>query len=363
VFLKDNHNVLFAGNALSEDEISDYLRLMLAEARVFCRNARADSTWIQYRRCFNKYVLWCSRLDLEPMPAPAEQVLAYLNQVRLDSSSYPVLLMHTCAIAAFHEDAGYWETSPTKNKSVVTFLKASQRVYGKPAKPKAAMTQSILAKFVEKCLGADLRRARPKSALGHMWRACIFELCAYLGMARFSDLIRLNVDDVTITKEKVTIFFLTRKNDQRHAGHTVELLATGGCFCPVKIISRYFLFLRASYGKEYRGAFLPSFKKDKQGKFVPMPGSAASYSAMRNVQKMVLKSIGLDPGRYGLHSGRRGAATDSAAAGNDASETCIFGGWVKGSSMPELYDAMRKEVASLKVAKALKLQFKRRLKI
>jgi hypothetical protein len=343
---------------LTADEIKDYLRLMLAEARVFSRQARAESTWIQYRRCFNKYVLWCARLELEPIPANADQILAYLNQVRLDSRSYPVLLMHTCAITAFHEDEGFFEDSPAKHKKVVNFLKASQRVFGKPAKPKAAMTQKILAKIVDKCLGADMRRSTSMETQGHMWRACMFELSAYLGMARFSDLIRLNMADIAVSDEKVELFFRVRKNDQTKKGHSVELLATGSSYCPVKLFRKYIRFLTMSYGKEYCGAFLPAFKKGKDKKFRPMPGSPASYSAMRNVQKTILASLGLNPTLYGLHSGRRGAATDSAAAGNDPSETCIFGGWAKGSLMPELYDAMKKEVAKMKVARALKFRGK-----
>jgi hypothetical protein len=77
---------------------------------------------------------------------------------------------------------------------------------------------------------------------------------------------------------------------------------------------------------------------------------------MRAIQKKVLISINLDPTKFGLHSGKRGSATDSASAGNDESETCLFGGWKKDSQMPAHYDDLRKMKAKIKVALSLRLK-------
>jgi len=172
-------------------------------------------------------------------------------------------------------------------------------------------------------------------------------------MARFSDLSRVTTNDITVLEDRLIISFNTRKNDQSHKGHTVHLLASFDSFCPVSLYKRYLSFL-SSPDKPYSGFILPSFTK-KKGSFSPSPSTPSSYSAMRYTQRRLLSSIGLDPDLFGLHSGRRGAATDSAAAGNDYSETCIFGGWSKNSSMPEHYDSFRLLVARLKVAKSLRL--------
>ena len=118
-------------------------------------SSRACSTWVQYQRCWNKFSVWCSRLDLSPLPSSPDTVLSYLNQVRLDSLSFHVVVMHMAAISAFHEKEGFY-SSPCKHKSISLFIKGCQRLHGRPSAPKAAMTQPILKKFIRCCLGNSL---------------------------------------------------------------------------------------------------------------------------------------------------------------------------------------------------------------
>jgi hypothetical protein len=160
--------------------------------------------------------------------------------------------------------------------------------------------------------------------------------------------------DIEVYEDRLVLNFSTRKNDVNHKGHSVVLLATYNDLCPVNLYAKYIDRLSAARGRPYEGPLLPAFgKKSKQ--YFPQ-NSVAGYATMRNVQQKLLISINMDPTKFGLHSGRRGAATDSASAGNDESETCEFGGWCKDSTMPAHYDDLRRMKAKIKVALMLRLK-------
>jgi integrase len=214
------------------------------------------------------------------------------------------------------------------------------------------MTQKILRKLVKEALGKDLKRRQPKADC-HMWREAIFEVLAYLAMARHSDLARVETGDVVVAEDRLTISFHTRKNDRVHRGHSVVLLATEDELCPVSLFKKYLERLSIPGGQPYQGPLLPAFGK-KGGIYFPTK-TAATIGAIRNVQKKLLERINVDPKLFGCQSGRRGAATDSAEAGIEYSETQKFGGWAKGSLMPEHYDSLGKERAKIKVALVLRV--------
>jgi hypothetical protein len=219
--------------------------------------------------------------------------------------------MHTAAVAAFQEDAGFFHL-PCRERSIVLFLKGTQRLYSRPAKPKAVMTQKILRKLVLKALGADVRSDRLKAPC-HMWRGAMFELIAYLAMVRHADLAHVETKDIEICDERMVITFHTRKNDRGHRGHSVILLATQEGLCPVKLYRKYLRRLSEAVGHAYHGPLLPSFGK-KKGCYFPT-NTAAGISTIRSVQKKILISINVDPKLFGCHSGRGGGATVSAEAG------------------------------------------------
>jgi integrase len=266
--------------------------------------------------------------------------------------------MHSAAVAAFQEDAGLFHL-PCKDRSIVLFLKGTQRLYDKPAKPKAAMTQKILIKYIKEALGKDVKGS-VLSAECHKWRAAIFELFAYLAMARHSDLAHVETSDVEVFEDRLIVKFHTRKNNRGHKGHSVILLASEDELCPVKLYRKYIRRLSEARGEEYHGFILPSFGK-KKGVYFPTK-TAASISTIRAVQKKLLVKINIDPKLFGCHSGRRGGATDSAEAGIEYSETAEAGGWAKGSLMPEHYDTMGKERTKIKVALVLRLTQKEKRK-
>jgi integrase len=214
------------------------------------------------------------------------------------------------------------------------------------------MTKTILENFIRKAVGTDLKTTVLKAEL-HRWRAAMFEMLAYLAMARHSDLARLEMTDVEIREDRLVLSFNTRKNDQGHRGHNVMILATNDELCPVALFRKYQSRLSSSLGKAFYGPVIPSFSK-KKGVYSPTM-SAASWWTVRAIQKKMLVSNNIDPRFFGCHSGRRGGCTDSAGAGIAYAEIADFAGWTKDSLMPAHYDEMGRDRGRVKAAMSLKL--------
>jgi integrase len=243
--------------------------------------------------------------------------------------------MHSAAISRFHVENGF--VSPTRHASVSAFIKGARRLLAKPACPKAAMTHELIKKIVDRCVRED----RPGESIRlDRFREAIFEVSAFLGMCRFSDLVRVKWEDITITSDVVLINFITRKNDQTHRGHSVRLLYTGGRYCLVALFNRYKMALSGALGSNYPGSgfLLPKIVR-LRGSYRPAVSQAVSRSGMRQIQKNVMNLCGIDFKLFGLHSSKNGGATLAAAEKRHSlAERTAFGGWAKNSQMADHYD-------------------------
>ena len=76
---------------------------------------------------------------------------------------------------------------------------------------------------------------------------------------------------------------------------------------------------------------------------LPHPSRTIPYSlALANMRTM-LRNLGYDAQKYGLHSSRRGAATHSAQIGIPDSEIQLSGGWQSAKSMKLYVDRKPKQ--------------------
>jgi hypothetical protein len=102
------------------------------------------------------------------------------------------------------------------------------------------------------------------------------------------------------------------------------------------------------------GYLLPAIERGG-GVYKPSASRAASHGAMRAVQISVLKGLGLDWKRFGLHSGKIGGAVEAARAKHSKSARNSFGGWVLGSSMADYYDKKLASRSLQAIARTLRI--------
>jgi integrase len=313
----------------------DVLAALTRAVQSTIQSVITNSTRQQYEPCWDKFTTFCAEHRLLTLPASTSTVLLFLEWIKQKSGCFSPLIMHSAAISRFHVENGY--VSPTRHASVSAFIKGARKLLGKPAQPKAALTKVLIKKIVDTCVG----EAGPdEQSRLDFFREAIFEVSAFLGMCRFSDLVRVKWEDVHINSEFVVINFKTRKNDQVHKGHSVKLLYTGGRYCPVALFSRFRERLGRAVGGNYpKGGFLLPKIEKLRGQYRPVAGKAVSRSGMRAVQKNVMMKSGIDFRIFGLHSGKNGGATLAAfVKRHTLAERTAYGGWSKHSLMADHYD-------------------------
>ena len=232
---------------------------------------------------------------------------------------------------------------PTKDATIRMTVQGIQRVLGRPAVQARPITKGILKGLVHKSIGKDLDSNGAIAASLVNWREAWREMASYLTLSRFSDLQRVRRQDVTLDYEKrvVQIAFKTRKNDQLHSGHVGFMYETKNRYCPFRLTERYLALLSS----DPAGFMLFNTRS---------AAVAASFNACRSQQKRLLALLGVDPGPFGLHSGRVGGAMalEDAQFGSDL--IGVVGGWALNSAMPAKY--ARKAMAKRKrAAQILKL--------
>jgi hypothetical protein len=307
---------------------------------------RRPSTWKLYGRHRDAFTAFCRKHGKASLPAGVSTVLAFMQENLEDTNSVQNSIAISAAISAHHEKGGF--VSPCLNKLIRNFVTGVKKTKSKPVVRKDPITKDILKRIVTHCLGTDLYAEVLTQPLP-LWREAVFELMAFLGMARLDDLQHVRMAHVSMTASHMTIFCPHRKNDSLNRGHSLLLKITGGIFCPKRIFDLYLRRLSSS-SIQYAGALLPSLSRGKM-----VVGKTATYTQIRSTQSLVLSALKLDPKVFGCHSGRRGSCKASKAAGRTDRQVQIAGGWSENSSTPEIYDDDHDHAAKFAVSDSLAL--------
>ena len=321
---------------------------LLSRSRDTVKASRASSTWRQYGRFWSKFQSFCAKFGKSHLPATQSTVLAFLQLTLEDSHSEQNIVSSASAITAFHE----LESHPSPcGHQVKVFITGAKKSLGKPVNQKTPFTKDILISILQHCFSTDMFHSPPFNQPLNLWRQGIFEMFAFLAMARYDDLSYVTTSHISFTDNGIQLFFPKRKNDQLKKGHTVLLHITDGPYCPLKVIKKYFALL--SPNSCYEGHLIPAISL-RNGVYKATPDTPASYPAIRNCQINVLSHLNLDPSIYALHSGRRGGVTHSSIS-NSTEDVCSVGGWAASSSMPARYNANYRLAANKAVSSSLAL--------
>ena len=131
----------------------------------------------------------------------------------------------------------------------------------------------------------------------------------FMGFLRWDDLINLNMSDLSFHDNPLAIFLKKCKNNQFREGSWIFIHRSGSFYCPVSLVNRFLILGGAEQG-------LPLFRRIAHTKngFSLRKQRLSCTRALEMVRK-VLKSIGLKPEVYGLHSMRSEGASLAAALG------------------------------------------------
>jgi len=261
-------------------------------ARHYARESRAANTRRAYRADWADFTTWCQAHGRTALPAVPETVVLYLSD-RANTLKTATLQRRLTAISQAHKAADL--DPPTTDRAVRRVMTGIRRAKGTAQEGKApAVTREMKAMVAT--LPSTLRGRRDRALL----------LLGFAGAFRRSELVDLDVSDVTATDDGLVVRLRRSKTDQEGAGRTVGIpYGSRPDTCPVRAVRAWLTMASVVEGPLFRGV-------DPHGN---LGRRRLSDKTVARVVKNAAEAAGLDPARYAGHSLRAGLATAAAQAG------------------------------------------------
>jgi site-specific recombinase XerD len=177
-----------------------------ARARRLAENSRAANTRKAYACDMDQFRAWCASQHPALPALPAHPVTVALYLTALAEVRKPATIRRRMnSISVVHQLAGF--ASPTRDAAVQAVWKGIRRTQGSaPTKKKAARTKVISALVAP--LGTSLGDVRDRALL----------LIGFAGALRRSELVALDVQDVTQDDDGLVVTIRRSKGDQEAHG-------------------------------------------------------------------------------------------------------------------------------------------------
>jgi site-specific recombinase XerD len=279
---------------------ADIVPLPLPEqVQEYIRASKAESTVRGYHADWKHFCLWCEASKVCPLPAIPEAVASYIAECAgyLKVGS---ILRRLNAIAEAHKTVN--AESPTHSGMVRNTMKGIRRSVGvAPVQKSAALTDDIRA----------MLEATDAGIIGI--RDCAIILLGFASAFRRSELVKLDTEDCTFSKDGLTVTLRRSKTDQDGIGRKVGIpYGSNPETCPVRVLQAWIEQACITSGPLFRSI-------NRHGQV--QPGRFSGVDVARIVKKLAERA-GLDATKYAGHSLRAGHATSAAIAG--ASERSIM---------------------------------------
>lgn len=269
---------------------------LMAAAIELAKASRAKSTLETYGSAWRQFINWCGPLALPYLPATPETVTAYIA-AKAETLRPSTIKKHLAAIAVAHRTAGL--QPPTASEMVKLTMAGLRRTKGTAPKTKRALRVSHIRQMVAG-LGEDPVDVRDSVVL----------LLGFTTGMRRSEIVGLDVGDLTFEPEGVIVNIRRSKRDQEGAGRQVPVLrGQHEETCPVRALRRWMDLL----GRDFGPLFIRLDRAGDSQRLTP--------KSVALIIKKRAEQAGLDPVMFSGHSLRRGFCTATAKAG--ASEADI----------------------------------------
>ena len=284
----------------------DLNHLRILRSKIF-EATRALNTRYAYAHAWKTFQKWCTECGKTAIPADPETIELYLVSMMDRGLKVSTVEARFCAIMYAHRRAGL-DTGTPFNESR-ELLSGARRFYGKCPKQKRALTVQQLREI-------SLILSKSKKLYAVRSRALL--VFGFASALRRSELVSLNLSDVTFTENGLVVYIRKSKTDQEQKGRSIGIFpGQDEASCPIKALQAW-LECRGNWeGPLFCGL-------SSGGRKV---ANKVSHKLLRcDVPALLVKDavrmIGLDPAAYGAHSLRAGFVTAAAQAG--ASEMQIM---------------------------------------
>ena len=281
--------------------VTPALEDLAGRARGFMAAAKAENSRRAYRSDWRQFESWCRGHGLACLPAVPETVALYLTALAADHKPSSLERKLT-SITKAHQAAGFSTPASMEHAAVSETMKGIRRTLGTAQPGKEPLLTADILKMLDS-LGDGLPGLRDRALL----------LVGFAGGFRRSEIVSLDVEDITETADGLVIRVRRSKTDPEAKGTTVALpYGSTAATCPVRSYLGWIAAAAIEAGSAFRSV-------DRHGRVGP--GRLNTGSVARLI-KRAAEVAGLDPAHYAGHSLRAGFVTQ--AFPNGAAEVAIM---------------------------------------
>lgn len=266
---------------------------LVDRAHGYASDARASQTLRAYARDQRAFAAWCEGKRIPSLPSTPAAVAVYLATLADSGKRVPTIERALAAIAHAHRSSGHeWRKGATEIGEVLSGIR---RRIGVAQRKKTPIIDADLRALVGS-LSAHAIGVRDRALLTLGW----------FGAFRRSEIVALEVNDVTFTNEGLIVTLRRSKTDQEGRGMEKGIPYAGdAALCPVRGLRAWLDLAQISEGALFR----PVNRGGAIG------GKALSDKAVSRIVKRAATAAGLDPKMFAGHSLRAGFATAAAMKG------------------------------------------------
>jgi integrase len=275
-----------------ENFLSNEILDLQEEAKRHLKNSKSENTKHAYGTDWKLFSEWCEKNGLQNLPADPETIVYYITFLGKTLKASSIKRKMT-AISQRHETAGF--SSPTKTPLVKGVWDGLQRTIGIKEEGKDALWLHDLRKIVQ---SLDLEKT-----IGIRNRALL--VIGWAGAFRRSEIVNLDLEDITFTRDGLIVHLNRSKTDQKGEGQEVALpYGSNRLTCPVRALKDWLEVCKLNSGALFRGV-------DRHGNIQ----DRLTPQSVRLIVKSCCKKVGLNPEHFGAHSLRSGFCSTAARAG------------------------------------------------
>lgn len=273
------------------------LEPLAEQVKELIEEAKAPRTRTAYDGDWERYETWCGENELPALPPRAENVAAYLAWLMNEGLKVSTIERALAGIAFGFRNRGHGWTTP---KGVTEMMKGLRRRLGVRPEKKEPAVADVLEKMVA-TFGGDLRGLRNRAILTVGWT----------GAFRRSDVVSLDVEDVSFVPEGLVVLLRKSKTDQEREGVEKGLpMAENASLCPARSLRAWLQAAGIAKGPLFRAV-------NAQGR---VRDARLSDKSVADFVKQAAEAAGLDPSAFSGHSLRAGFMTTAAEKGKPMHE-------------------------------------------
>jgi len=256
------------------------------------KKSKSDNTLKAYEADWNDFSAWCKYNALTDLPAEPETIVNYINDLADDAKANTVS-RRVSAISENHIAAGFQAKNPARSGLVRSALDAIRREKGTMQRGKSPILMEDIEELALCFTADDIIAIRDKALL----------FLGFAGAFRRSELVNIQVEDLTFSAEGLIVLIAQSKGDQFGEGNYVAIpYAPSESLCPVTAVQHWL-----EVSGLHKGPLFRPFKRNKE-----LRQAQLSDKSVALIVKKYIALSGLDPADFAGHSLRRGFATSAA---------------------------------------------------